>query len=212
MIKAILFDLDGTLVNVKKNYRINSVKNVIKKLKARIPEEKEIELFWFKHFRDEIIRKWNVKPTEFWHYFNKEDNIRKRKKNSFVYKEVKKTLKKLKEKGIKIGIVTNGTPQVTEIGVELIGSELIDAIVIAHAWLQRKAKPEAEAIHECLHLLNEKPKNALFVGNAEEDILAARKARMKAILIKRGNHKIKHSIKRKAFKAIKSLKELIEII
>jgi pyrophosphatase PpaX len=211
MLKAILFDLDGTLVNVRKKYRLSSVKKVLRKLKARIPKEKEIEAFWFEFDRDKIISKWNVKPNDFWFYFNQQNNVRKRKKNSFVYKEVKNALKKLKAKNLKIGIVTNGTPKVAEIGIELIGINLIDAIVIAHAWLKRKGKPETEAINECLALLGEKPRNALFVGNGEEDIIAAKKTGMKAVLIER-EYPVNIKIKRKADFKIKNLNELIKVI
>jgi len=102
-----------------------------------------------------------------------------------VYPEVEESLRRLKQMGLKLGVVTGGYEADIEQMLSKTGlAELFDVCVGADTVGKRK--PEPEAFKYALERLSVKPEEAVFVGDRfEQDYLGAQKVGMKAILILR---------------------------
>jgi HAD superfamily hydrolase (TIGR01549 family) len=184
---AAIFDLDGTLVSTRPEYRYLVVGNTLRELGIPVLES-EIDLFWFRGNRTEIVRKYfKINPDLFWKTFRKHDSPEVRKDFTTPFNDVD-LLRNLKNKGLKIGIVTRAPEHIIEAEISLIGKNIFDSIILANHVSGIKEKPHPEGLHKCLRALNINPENAFFVGNAEEDVMAAKNAKILDILIDRGEY------------------------
>jgi len=206
--KAIIFDLDGTLVHTLSEYRYTLVSKVLKEFGLQATK-RDIDTFWFEGARDAIIEKrFGLTPKEFWNMFRIHDDSKLRAQYTKPYADVK-AISELKTKGFLIGIVTGAPTHIAELEINLIGKEYFDCIICAHEDNGFKIKPDPHGIIECMKKLGVNNKEAVYVGNAEEDIEAARNAKVLDILIDRDEHAITQI---KPTFEIKSLNELYSII
>ncbi len=206
--KAMIFDLDGTLIHTMPKYRYRIVGQTLDEL-GITSHHRYIDQFWFGSKRDEIIkRNFQVKPEIFWKTYEKYDNAELRKKFTKAYEDTN-IVSDLKKKGMKTGIVTGAPPHVAEIELGILGKKNFDTIVIANTKMGLKPKPHPMALKKCLEALNMKHSEALYVGNSDEDIIMAKKAKVFDVLIHRGEHQF---LGEKATLTIQKLKELRNIL
>ena len=135
--KAVLFDLDGTLIHTKPEYRYLLVGENVLEGEFGITDysKADIDRFWFELNRNEIIKEcFCLEPELFWKAYKKHDKMDLRRKHVEPYNDVD-IIPKLKQRGYKTGIVTGAPEHVVEleIGVleKTIGEENFDAIVSA---------------------------------------------------------------------------------
>ncbi|MGL5415621.1 MAG: pyrophosphatase PpaX [Clostridium sp.] len=175
MIKAVLFDLDGTLINTNDLvYRsFNHVFNEVLKLgydKKQIGENYGRPL-------EESFSKITKNSHEI-------DNLIKiyRKFNLEIHDELceafygaKDLLKYLKNKNIKIGIVTSKKGDVAERGLKVTGLlEYIDLLVSPECTSLHK--PNGEPVEYALEKLGILKSEALMVGDSPYDIMSGKNA------------------------------------
>ncbi|MEK6952840.1 MAG: HAD-IA family hydrolase [Nanoarchaeota archaeon] len=183
--KAVIFDLDGTLVHTTQEYRSRTCGQTLATLGVKAKIE-QIDKFWFGTDRDRIITEtFGLNPKVFWRIFREYDNIESRKKFTKPYDDID-FIRELRAKGIKTGIVTGAPPNIATMEIELLGKQDFDAIVIAHTSNGKQPKPHPQGLVECLNLLDVNNNGAIYVGNGEEDIVTARNAGVLDILIDRG--------------------------
>ncbi|MEM3442989.1 MAG: HAD-IA family hydrolase, partial [Candidatus Bathyarchaeia archaeon] len=124
-----------------------------------------------------------------------------------LYPDAQTVLQKLKERKVKIGVVTN----TFQYDLEKVLSKLnLKGFFDVEACIDvaGKAKPEKEIFIYALNKLNLQPDEVLFVGDEfEADYEGALKAGLKALLIDREN-----KIDKKDIKKIGSLEEILPII
>ncbi|MDD4352992.1 MAG: HAD hydrolase-like protein [Candidatus Nanoarchaeia archaeon] len=96
-IKAILFDLDHTLVDTKIEYKFKVLNDVCSYFKKSVTID-EANKFWICGNRTDFIINKGINPKEFWDYFHEIDKIGDRIKNTYAYSGAINLLKKLKEK------------------------------------------------------------------------------------------------------------------
>lgn len=185
---AVIFDLDGTLIHTAPEYRHGIVEKTLKEFGVSGVKSEFMDKFWFESRREEIIRKnFGVAPESFWIVFRKYDTIESRKKSVSMYDDVC-FIEELKKEGYKTGIVTGATVPIANMEIEIIGPEKFDAIVIAQKSNGINPKPHPHGVEECLSLLGAKKNKAIYVGNADEDILTAKNAGVFDVLLKRGEY------------------------
>jgi len=196
--RAILFDLDGTLINLPNDKFFDDLLiQTLTMLGLNIPGEEERFSLWSsgKSF-EEILKSWGVKNIdEFWKIFDDLD-LKKRIEliNAGVirpFDDVKPALMELKARGFKLGIVTNTPAEIALLELETFDlKRFFDYLVMLGTVEQAKAKPEPDGILWCLSALNVKPKEAIYVGDSFEDILAGKRAGVYTVLVKRKDLKL----------------------
>ncbi len=153
--KAVVFDLDGTLVHTMPEYRYKIVGQTLKEL-GTSSSKHYIDRFWFETRRDDIIKEhFEVDVDLFWKTFRQCDTIDLRKQLTRVYDDVG-FVKELKQKGYKVGIVTGAPLHIMSLEVDMIGEEYFDAVVRAQLSSGIKPKPDPHGIEECLSILGVK--------------------------------------------------------
>jgi len=217
-LKAVLFDLGGTLIKttpvpeilkrILERYGIKRSSEEIASAQCEVEEQLSLEdyalpasEFWFL-WNMKILKKLNVHEN----IKALAEGIAKRWwSNACVelYPNVKETLKKLKEEGLKIGVVTNGfQSDIDEILARTCLSNFFDVTVGVDAV--GKPKPSEEIFLYALKKLRFSAKETLFVGdNPETDYVGAEKAGLKALLIDRDN---------KMCRRIRKIQDLSEIM
>ena len=185
--KAVIFDVDGTLVHTMPEYRYEVVGKALTELGSDSTKQ-GIDRFWFEGDRDAVIKKdFKLSPQTFWPVYRKHDSPDVRKKFVKPYDDIG-FLAELRRKNIKIGILTGAPPHIASINLEILGEENFNAIVIAFGANGIVPKPHPCGLKECLKLLKVNRKEAIYVGNADEDIATAKNAKVFDVLISRGEY------------------------
>lgn len=174
MVEAILFDLDGTLLDTNELI-FSSFREAFSKCLNLNLENSEIAM----HFGKPLEYSFNA-------YGNKEKvqemiktyrsyNDENHDENCMPFKGVKDILKMIKDKGIKIAIVTSKRRIMCEKGLEISGIyPYIDVIVTPECTEEHK--PHKEPALKACELLGVSPRNSIFVGDSPYDILCGNDA------------------------------------
>jgi phosphoglycolate phosphatase len=184
--RSFIFDLDGTLVSVKPEYRYQLLATVLAKFGKTVTNE-HIDRFWFMPDRERLLRQWGIDPLAFWNVFRKHDLPETRRKHTFAFNDVG-VLSELHAAGNRIALYTSALSVIAEMELELIDKSVFDCIVIANPFTDITPKPDPMGALECLKLLGSSPKDTFYVGNSDEDILTAKNAGIYSVLIDRGEH------------------------
>jgi putative hydrolase of the HAD superfamily len=220
VIKAVLFDLGGTLI------KSTSIPIVCKRILTRhgIQVHGTIDETALNEIAKEMPRDYKLPYREFWRIYNIK-MLRKLKLNENLeelaeiitdewwdnadpelYAEVKNTLQALRKRGLKLGIVTNGFHKdIDDILLRVNMTEQFDVAVGVDDV--GKPKPKKKIFSYALKKLAINPNESLFVGDSlESDYKGAEKAGLKSILIDREN-KICGN-----FRKIQNLKEVVQYL
>ena len=188
MSAAVLFDLDGTLLD-----RASSLKAFLAEQHRRFAGRlgaAELET-WRSRFlaldQNGHVRKSVVYPALLSEFGGEpetasellEDFRHGSSKHACSFPGMAQTLLALRERGLKLGIVSNGETAFQRRNIGALGLEpLVDVILISEAEGLRK--PDAAIFRRAAKRLEVKPGQCLFVGdNPEADILGAHRAGMK---------------------------------
>jgi len=185
--KAVVFDLDGTLVHTTPEYRYKIVEQTLKDLGATSSHH-HIDRFWFEARRDAIIQEhFGLEPKQFWETYRKHDTTELRKQFTKLYDDVS-FIKELRQNGYKTGIVTGAPLHIASLEIEMLGREDFDAVIVANSSGGFKPKPHPQGLEECMNLLGVKKQETIYVGNADEDVATAKNAQVFGVLLVRGEH------------------------
>ena len=202
-IRLVLFDLDGVLINSKSNMKF-SWNKVKKKFKL---EQNFDEYFKFIGLPFEnILAKINITKNV--------ANIEKEyKKNSIsyfnkikLYKNAKNTLISLKNKNIKIGIVTSKDKSRTIRIIKKLKVNFFNIIVSPQKKL--RGKPFPDQINQAIKRLNAKKIETIYVGDMFVDYLSAKNAKIDFIFANYGYGK-NHNLYKKKLLNISDLKKIV---
>ncbi|MDP3027405.1 MAG: HAD family hydrolase [Nanoarchaeota archaeon] len=195
-LEAVIFDLDGTLVHTKPEYRHEVVGSTLVELKRGYLKKdidnlnKEIDDFWFgsEDARARIItEKWGLDPEgEFWPTFRKYDTIELRKEHTQPYPDVG-ILSELKDRGTKTGIVTSAPEHILNLEIGMLNHKF-DAVLRAQLDLGFQKKPHQQALLRCFDLLGVSKDRGCYVGNSPEDMLMAKNTGTPGMLVLRGEY------------------------
>ncbi len=132
---------------------------------------------------------------------------------STLYPSVQKTLKGLKESGMKLACITNKSHSFTVPLLEKLGIHDYFDIVISGDSLQKK-KPDPEPLLHAAETLDIKIEDAMMVGDSMHDMQAARDAGCPAIAVPYGynhGHDIKDSYPDRVINSFDELPALVGI-
>ncbi len=186
MLKVIIFDMDGVLVNSTK-YIWESF-NILLKDSGIQFSNKEIKKYLGLSLKDKL-RLW--KRDYGINEFNLEDFSRKAgeielnlmKKDLKLNENINSLIKEAKSKGIKLAVATSSLRWRAEKILDLLKiKEKFDIIITAEDVINHKPSPDI--FLKVANKLNENPKNCLVFEDAKNGIEAAKKGNMKVVAIK----------------------------
>ncbi|WP_243688825.1 HAD family hydrolase [Geotalea toluenoxydans] len=181
-VKAVLFDLDGTLVDSVEAY-IQVAQVAAAPFGLQVTEEQVRTAlangtsFWRgavpkdRSDVDAVVKAIAAKAYQEWPQILREQGK--------LFDGVMQTLDALKALGIKLGIVSGARQEVLELLRPDGLLDRFDAVVLGPDVPTRK--PDPEGILKCLGMLNVPPADALYVGDAPIDIMASRAAGVYAV-------------------------------
>src|SRR3989344_1910045 len=209
--KAILFDLDGTLIDslpwhVRAFHEILEERNIrIKREKLQAYMGKPTQII-FKELKNKHIIKENLKKLREdrrYHYFSLVG------KRNLLFPNTIQILKKLK-KEYKIGLVTSSSSLIYKHSAPKELQNLFETTITIDNV--KHGKPHPEPLLKAAKDLSLKLNECIYIGDAIFDMQAAKKAEMLAIGITTGYTSSKNLKKAGADKVIKNLKEISKII
>lgn len=184
-IRAILFDIDGTLLDTTE-FILQAAEYALKVHNLPIPDRKVIRLAvglpvneYFRTFAGDFDPAILLQTVSEFQLQNMH--------LSFPYENALSTLQTLKNKGLKVGAVTSRrresilqTLEPTKI------TELLDVLVAGGETAL--GKPHADPLLKAVELLNEHPDTAFMVGDSHFDIAMGKSAGTKTIRAMYGFH------------------------
>ncbi len=219
-IKAVIFDLDDTLIHSRINYKkmkssiINFLINVgvqpsllsedmlnFEILRAAIEDLRK------KETPENVIRKINNEVNAIMNKVELESlNDAKLRKGAL------EVLYDLKKRDIKIGIITNGCKDYAISIVRKFSIERYIDAIIARDEISN-SKPDPEHLLTMLKILQVKTKEAIFVGDHWIDALCARNAGVRFILLKdKKEGRLSKTANCVRFEIIEDLRDLLSFL
>lgn len=213
-IKAIIFDLDGTLLEVPNgDFFDQLLVESLMEIGCEIPSREHRDRLW-ESGRDyqKVLKSWGVKNLkDFWEVFDRKD-LKARQK--FIATQKIKPYDDISvlsdlAREYSLGIVTNTPVKLALLELNTFDlTKYFDSIIALGTVEQKNAKPEAYGILKCVKELNSTPRESLVVGDKDTDIIAGTKAGTFTALVLRSRNKPKV----KADYVINNLYELVKLL
>lgn len=211
MIKAVLFDLDGTLLDTNELIYKSFVYTFKEGLNRNLSKD-EITSFYGQPLEDTFKNYINDKIEidrliKMYREYNEKihDNM------CYAFDEVEELLLQLKNKGIKIGIVTSKRESLAKRGMEIAGIlKYMDVIVTPECT--KNHKPHSEPALYATEKLNIEPKEAIMVGDSNFDLICGRDAGCKTCGVRYTEMDIKRLEDTKPDYFINSPKEILDLV
>lgn len=183
MFKAVIFDLDGTLLNSLIDI-MDSVNFVLEEYNLPIHSLDEYKMFIGNGI--EVLAKKSLKDN-----FSKVnfDKFLQRVRTIYSQRQIEKTkpydgiidmLVKLNKQGIKIAVLSNKPNEFTQLVVSNFFNNIKFDIILGSRE-NIPIKPNPQAVNEIIDFLKIEKENVVFVGDTSTDILTAKNANIKSI-------------------------------
>ncbi len=190
MIKAVLFDLDGTLLNrdasvekfiaIQYDRLINNLKHIPKKdYIARFIELDCHGHVWKDKVYQQLVKEFKIEGLT-WEMLL-QDYEQQFQNHCIPFSGLAEMLSLLRKQGYLLGIISNGRGEFQTHAIEGLGiQDYFDIILISE--FEQTRKPSAEIFHRAAQRLEVMSQDCVFVGdNPDADIIGAKNAGMKAI-------------------------------
>lgn len=178
IIKGVLFDLDGTVLNTQKMNIVPLQKLILEELGKIIPYNDLIKYCAYPGKQTiKMLGFYNVETSyEKWVKY-----VNEFEEGAVLYEGFKEVFKTLHQNGIKIGIASSKMKKQYEIDFIPTGlNTYIDCAVLAEDTLLHKPNPDPLLLGA--KLLNLNPENIIYVGDTIADEAASKSAGMKFAL------------------------------
>ncbi|MCF2139939.1 MAG: HAD family hydrolase [Candidatus Lokiarchaeota archaeon] len=194
IIHCILFDMDNTLIEIPDthSYFDGLIQEVIAKdFHLPMPSVESRDQLW--RTGDDfiqVLKSWGIESyKQFWHFFDKRDVIGRKKLmqdgKMQLYPDVLHFLEKMKKKSVSMAIVTNTPKFIAEPELQEFNIIRFFDYIAGLGDIQELCKPNPEGILQVLNHLGYRASETIFIGDSVVDALAAARARIHPILIRR---------------------------
>lgn len=190
MIKAAIFDLDGTLLNRDESVKIFIERQYerLNKQVGNIPKEKYVKRFieldkrgyvWKDKVYQQLVDEFNIVNITSEELL--QDYISEFKNYCVPFANLTQMLEELKSSNILLGMITNGYGQFQMDNIKALGIEKYFDVILVSEWEGVK-KPNPQIFKQALEQLNVSPNQSLFVGDhPDNDVKAAQNVGIKGI-------------------------------
>ncbi len=221
MIKAVVFDLDNTLLDfmAMKSYAVKAGINGMIEAGLSINSEKAIKIimniydekgYEYQEVFDDLLQK-ELGQMNYKFLAAGIVAYRKAREASLIlYPNVNSTLIKLSKLGLKLGVVSDAPSREAWMRICYLNlHHIFDAVVTFDDT--GLTKPAPEPFHKICRLLNVQPENSIMVGDwPERDVIGAKEVGMLTAFAKYGD--TFETVKSNADYDINDINELVEII
>lgn len=179
-IKAVIFDLDGTLIDTN-DLILDTFQHVIMECLGRVPTAEELHHVYGKTLDEQMGFFSEERGPELVNAYKAYYRTHMDER-THLFEGVKSLLDALFSSGIQMAAVTNkGSRGVHHAFDKFDLGKYFSAAITADDVV--KGKPDPEGILAALNHLGVSAEEALFVGDSHSDILAAKNARVKSVLV-----------------------------
>lgn len=178
MIDTCLFDLDGTLINTN-DLIIASFLHTLNHYYPGRYTKKDVIAFIGEPLEVSFQRVDPDRVKELCEHYRRY-NLEKHDELVKEFPNVNDTLKTLKEKGYKLGIVTTKRRETVNLGIRLTKIEPFFDVIVTIDDVKRP-KPAPDPVRLALEKLGSKPEQAVMIGDSPFDIEAGRSAGTKTV-------------------------------
>ncbi|MCH9644225.1 MAG: phosphoglycolate phosphatase [Gammaproteobacteria bacterium] len=187
-INTVLFDLDGTLFDTAPDLAL--AMNATLKQHNREPIE-------FNKFRQHVSygspkmlrHSFGIEPNHPDYHTIREEFLAHYRlnidSNTQLFPGIQALLDHINQQQLRWGIITNKPTDLTQQLLQHYEFIQTSACIICGDTLKAKKPDPAQLLHAC-ELLNINPQNAIYVGDSESDIIAAKAANMPSIAVSYG--------------------------
>lgn len=190
MIKAVVFDLDGTLLDRDSSLKLfieDQYKRYSDKV-GHIPQKEYISRFieldnkgyvWKDKVYQQLLSEYSISDLTWEHMLD--DYLSHFPNHCVPFSNMEYVLRELKNRGIILGMITNGFTDFQWSNIKALGiDEHIDTILVSEQ--EGIKKPHVDIFLRVLKRLDVKAEETVYVGDhPENDVLGARNAGMHAI-------------------------------
>jgi putative hydrolase of the HAD superfamily len=206
MLNAVIFDLDGTLLNRDESVKkfINNQYERLNKWVGHIPKEKYTTRFieldsrgyvWKDKVYQQLVDEFEIIGVNCEDLL--QDYISEFKNNCVPFPNLLSMLEELKKSNLILGIITNGYGQFQMDNIKALGIEKYFETILISEWEGIK-KPDPQIFKRALDQMKVSANESLFVGDhPENDVKASQNIGMKGIWMKdsqQGNFETKYII------------------
>ncbi|MGB9659395.1 MAG: HAD family hydrolase [Nitrososphaerales archaeon] len=213
-IKAVIFDLDGTLVKFTLDF-IKARKEAIVAIRKKGINidnlSEKLNLYSMLKVIEERTdaRTFSDLKKSFWNILEKIELRAANETN--IQPDALQTLAKIKNLGLKLAIVTNNGRKATSIVTKKFGlNDFFDVIITRED--SKELKPDGGSIKKAIEVLGINAKEAIYVGDSVIDILAAKVAKVISVAVPTGVSNIKNLVEAEPDYLIHSLRDIIALL
>lgn len=212
-VKGVLFDLDGTLINFVIDYppAKKKVQQLVNSSGVGLESSEKMTLYSllsasktrleapaYTKLRREIFEIMTTYEV---------DAARKTK----LLPGVLETLQQLKQRGMKIGIVTNNGHAATDVVLNRFGLHTLVDLVLTRDDIE-EMKPHPGIVISALEKLRLRPEETILVGDSTADVIAARGASIDPVAIATGPSNHSDLMEARPRQIISRIREVLDIV
>ncbi|MEH7011299.1 HAD family hydrolase [Neobacillus niacini] len=187
MIKAVLFDLDGTLLDRDESVKrfIYSQYDRLNRVVGHIPRENYIKRFieldqrgyvWKDKVYQQLVTEFEIREITREELL--QDYISEFKNHCVPFPNLVNMLQELRSRNLQLGMITNGRGQFQLDNIKALGIEKYFDRILISEWEGIK-KPDPDIFRRALEQLNVAPHESIFVGDhPDNDVKAAQNVGM----------------------------------
>ncbi|MFZ7103705.1 MAG: pyrophosphatase PpaX [Peptococcaceae bacterium] len=209
IIKGILFDLDGTLLNTNELI-IETFQYTYKNVLGLDVPREEIVRYFGEPLID-TLAKYGPDKVELLVKTYRDYNFKRHDEITTIFPGVKETVIRLKEKGYLLAVVTSKKNTGAKKGLDLFGLTAYMDFLVGYDDT-KKHKPDPDPIHKALQGLDLQPAEALMVGDSHYDILCGKNAGTQTAVVKYTEHALEKLLELKPDYILHELKDLLNIL
>lgn len=209
--KAVIFDVDGTLLNTEKII-IESFEHTFKKELPKIKLTEEEKLSFIGPTLQQTFSNYTQDQKEIDKLINVYRTYNKTLHDQGVgaFAHAKETLSSLKTQGVKLGIVSSKARQMVIDGLEQNDLlKFFDVLVCSDDV--KNHKPHPEPLLKAIKTLNTSVETTIYIGDHPYDIISAKRAGIQSCLVEYSAH-LKTALKENPDYVVESLEQVKYLI